>query len=134
MSGLEADSANPFIRYRWLLESYRNAIGRGWSDADFVSLVTRLDKAVSEVAGKGFEMTPLSREPALAAATSLPTDLLWVKDETQNVGGSHKARHLFGVLLHMAVEDQTEGDLAIASCGNAAVAAAVVAQAAGRPL
>ncbi|MGZ5385464.1 MAG: pyridoxal-phosphate dependent enzyme, partial [Acidimicrobiia bacterium] len=134
MSGPEADSPNPFIRYRWLLDSYRNAIGRGWSDADFVSLVTRLDKAVMEVSGKGFEMTPLSRQPALAAATSLPTDLLWVKDETQNVGGSHKARHLFGVLLHLAVEDQSDGDLAIASCGNAAVAAAVIARAAGRPL
>ncbi len=134
MSGFEADSPNPFIRYRWLLDSYRNAIGRGWSDADFVSLVTRLDKAVTEVSGTGFETTPLSRQRSLAAATSLPTDLLWVKDETHNVGGSHKARHLFGVLLHLAVEDQTEGDLAIASCGNAAVAAAVVARAAGRPL
>jgi threonine synthase len=134
MSGPEADSSNPFIRYRWLLDSYRNAIGRGWSDTDFVSLVTRLDKAVTEVSGKGFEITPLSRQPALAAATSLPTDLLWVKDETQNVGGSHKARHLFGVLLHLAVEDQSDGDLAIASCGNAAVAAAVIARAAGRPL
>ena len=49
-------------------------------------------------------MTPLSRQPGLAAAASLPTDLLWVKDETSNVGGSHKARHLFGVLLHMAVD------------------------------
>ncbi|HUP15553.1 MAG TPA: PLP-dependent lyase/thiolase [Acidimicrobiia bacterium] len=134
MSAPKADSSNPFIRYRWLLDSYRNAIGRGWSDADFVSLVTRLDEAVMEVSGKGFEMTPLSRQPALAAATSVPTDLLWVKDETQNVGGSHKARHLFGVLLHLAVEDQGDGDLAIASCGNAAVAAAVIARAAGRPL
>lgn len=134
MPGSEADSPNPFIRYRWLLDSYRIAIGRGWSDADFVSLVTRLDKAVMEVSGTAFEMTPLSRQPALAAATSVPTDLLWVKDETHNVGGSHKARHLFGVLLHLAVEDQPDGDLAIASCGNAAVAAAVVARAAGRPL
>ena len=134
MSGLETDSPNPFIRYRWLLDSYRTAVGRGWSDADFVGLVTRLDKAVTEVSGTGFEMTPLTRQPALAAATSLPTDLLWVKDETNNVGGSHKARHLFGVLLHMAVEDQTEGELAIASCGNAAVAAAVIARAAERPL
>jgi threonine synthase len=134
MSGPETDSPNPFIRYRWLLDSYRNAIGRGWSDADFVALVTRLDEAVAEVAGTGFATTPLSRQPALAAATSLPTDFLWVKDETGNVGGSHKARHLFGVLLHLSVEEQTEGDLAIASCGNAAVAAAVIARAAERPL
>jgi threonine synthase len=134
MSGTDSDSPNPFIRYRWLLDSYRKAIGRGWSDADFVSLVTRLDKAVMEACGQGFEMTPLSRQPALAAAASMPTDLLWVKDETSNVGGSHKARHLFGVLLHLAVEDQTEGELAIASCGNAAVAAAVMARAADRRL
>jgi threonine synthase len=132
--GIEGDSPNPFIRYRWLLDSYRKAIGQGWSDADFVALVDRLDKAVAAVWGKGFELTPLSRQPDLAAAAALPTDLLWVKDETSNVGGSHKARHLFGVLLHMEVDEETDGDLAIASCGNAAVAAAVVARAAERPL
>jgi threonine synthase len=134
MPGPETDSPNPFIRYRWLLDSYRKAIGRGWSDADFVSLVSRLDQAVGEVGGTGFEMTPLTREPALAGAASLPTDLMWVKDETSNVGGSHKGRHLFGVLLHMAVDNEIEGELAIASCGNAAVAAAVMARAAGRQL
>ena len=130
----EGDSPNPFIRYRWLLDSYRKAIGRGWSDADFVSLVTRLDKAVAEVDGTGFAMTPFSRQPGLAAAASLPTDLLWVKDETSNVGASHKARHLFGVLLHLVVDDEADGELAIASCGNAAIAAAVIARAAERPL
>jgi threonine synthase len=57
-----------------------------------------------------------------------------VKDDTGNVGGSHKARHLFGTMLHLAI-DQDEGrELAIASCGNAALAAAVVAKAAGRSL
>jgi threonine synthase len=96
--------------------------------------VSRLDKAVASVDGKGFEMTPLSRQPALAAAASVPTDSLWVKDETGNVGGSHKARHLFGVLLHLAVENENEGELAIASCGNAALAAAVIARAAERSL
>ena len=33
MSRAEADSPNPFIRYRWLLDSYRSAIGRGLSAA-----------------------------------------------------------------------------------------------------
>ena len=64
---------------------------------------------------------------------------LWIKDETGNVSGSHKARHLFGVALahRLAREDHHEGDdgpYAIASCGNAALAAAVVARAVGRPL
>lgn len=59
---------------------------------------------------------------------------LWVKDDTNNVGGSHKARHLFGTMLHLAIEDEPGRDLAIASCGNAALAAAVVAKAAKRRL
>jgi threonine dehydratase len=69
---------------------------------------------------------------------------VWVKDETANVAGSHKARHLFTVLLHLLVVEQvgrapwaTEADrppLAIASCGNAAIAAATLAAAVSWPL
>ena len=63
-----------------------------------------------------------------------------MKDETGNVSGSHKARHLFGVLLYLEVAerlglaDPRAAELAIASCGNAALAAAVVAAAGGRAL
>jgi threonine synthase len=66
-----------------------------------------------------------------------------VKDETGSVAGSHKARHLMGVMLHLRVLEAArlpagEGlrarRLAIASCGNAALAAAVVARAAEWPL
>jgi len=65
---------------------------------------------------------------------------VWVKDETGSVAGSHKARHLFGLLVHLEVVRQlgmTKGPplpLAIASCGNAALAAAVVAAAGRRRL
>jgi threonine synthase len=104
----------------------------GWSDADFVSLVERLDRAVAAVQGRGFEVTPLVRAERLGE--SMHRRALWVKDDTGNVGGSHKSRHLFGTLLQLAVEDQVEGELAISSCGNAAVAAAVVAKAVDRPL
>ncbi|MDP3984022.1 MAG: PLP-dependent lyase/thiolase [Acidimicrobiia bacterium] len=130
----ERGSPHPFIRYRWLLDSYRKAIGRGWSDGDFVSLVTRLDEAIAGVEGHGFSVTPLSRQDRLAASLGIGSAPLWVKDETGNVGGSHKARHLFGVLLHLAIDEEDESELAIASCGNAAVAAAVVARAVERPL
>ena len=64
-----------------------------------------------------------------------------MKDETGNVSGSHKARHLMGIMstsrsLERAglVTREHRRALAIASCGNAALAAAVVARAAGRPL
>ncbi|HEY7583142.1 MAG TPA: pyridoxal-phosphate dependent enzyme, partial [Acidimicrobiia bacterium] len=116
-----------------MLDSYRKAISAGWSDERFVELVEGLNRDVAEVAGHGFSITPLTRQPRLGAALGLEASL-WVKDDTDNVGGSHKARHLFGTMLHLAVEESPSGDLAIASCGNAALAAAVVAKAARRPI
>jgi threonine synthase len=64
---------------------------------------------------------------------------LWVKDETGNVTGSHKGRHLMGTLLYLEALkaiDPTRGRsaLAIYSCGNAALAAAAVASAGGYEL
>jgi threonine synthase len=63
---------------------------------------------------------------------------VWIKDETGNVSGSHEGRHLMGVLIHLAVMERCglldparRRELAIASCGNAALAAAVVARAGG---
>ncbi|MBT8241007.1 MAG: PLP-dependent lyase/thiolase, partial [Acidimicrobiia bacterium] len=135
MSRIDLDSANPFIRYRRFLDSFRRARAGGWTDADFVSLVERLDDSVRDVDGRGFVMTPLSPHPDAAHELSITTDRLFVKDDTHNVGGSHKARHLFGVMLHQALDvDDVDSELAIASCGNAALAAAVVARAEQRPL
>jgi threonine synthase len=137
------DEPNPFVRYRELQHSYHVARARGMSDAEFVELVERLDKEVAAVAGTGFVQTPFARADGLSTALGFePPGGVWVKDETANVSGSHKARHLFGVLLHLAVAEETgltdasapRPELAIASCGNAALAAAVVARAADRPL
>jgi threonine synthase len=125
---------SPFEHYRARLDSYRLARERGWSDHAFVTLVRDLDAAVARVDGHGFHCTPLHDPDALADALGRPRGSLWLKDDTGSVGGSHKARHLFGVLLHLAIEGRQEGDLAIASCGNAALAAAVVAKAAQRSL
>jgi len=126
------------VRYRTRLDSYRRWTDEGGSDAEFVALVEDLDAKVADVDGAGFVVTPISEQPALAEAVGLPSCRLWVKDETNNVSGSHKARHLFGLLLHLAVDDRLgqspTGELTIASCGNAAIGAAVVAKAAGRPL
>jgi threonine synthase len=124
---------NPFLRYRTRLDSYAAAAAAGWSDSDFVSLVERLDAAVAGVEGHGFQVTPCTEFPALAEAVGVAAPL-HVKDDTGNVGGSHKARHLFGVMLHLALASPQSGELAIASCGNAAVAAATVARAVERPL
>jgi threonine synthase len=95
------------------------------------------------VDGHGFSVTPFAPEDALGERLGMPAGSLWVKDETGNVSGSHKARHLFGLALALEVAERTgrtsrtethRRGLAIASCGNAALAAAVVARAARRHL
>ena len=136
---------NPFIRYRRHLDSYRRAISGGLSDEWFVETVGSLDDAVASVDGHGFSITPVVDGAAVVRAADLSSELtLTIKDETGNVSGSHKSRHLFGVALHLLIDEQLEtnvpaGDrerrpLAIASCGNAAMAAGVVAAALKREL
>lgn len=134
------DDPNPFIRYRQLSRSWHVAQAAGWSDDRYVGLVHRLDRAVAAVDGHGFRITPFGRADALSAALGFTADDgVWVKDETGGVGGSHKARHLMGVMLEVLVAESLDPGLdgrpfAIASCGNAALAAAVIAHAAGRRL
>lgn len=130
-------SANPFVRYRDRLDSHTAAIAGGLGDEWFVETVERLDAAVAAVDGHGFVVTPTVAMPTLAEATGLEVDL-HVKIEVDNVGGSHKARHLFGVALQMLVDEALGApvahQLAIASCGNAALGASVIARALDRPL
>jgi threonine synthase len=134
--------ANPFLRYRRWLTPYRLARAAGLPDDAWAELVGELDSALLAVDGRGFRVTPMTRQPALAKALGLRRDL-WVKDETGNVSGSHKARHLMGVMLYLRVLESAglpaarglrTRRLAIASCGNAALAAAAIARAAEWPL
>ena len=134
-SGADIDvgETNPFLRYRSLLYSYRVALSRGMQDEDYVQLVTDLNKELTNVgAGTAFAETPLLWNAELNA---------FVKNETLNVAQSHKARHLFNVMIYLLVMSQ--GDdvanlrgrrLAVASCGNAGLAAATVAAAANWPI
>jgi threonine synthase len=132
---------DPFVRFRHGLWSHRFALAHGMADAEWVALVRALDDAVAAVDGHGFRVTPFREHPALSKRLGLT---VLVKDETGNVSGSHKARHLMGIMVHLlAVERLGLGAaaaglarprLAIASCGNAALGAAVVARAARWPL
>ena len=132
-SSLE-DSKNPFIRYRHRLLGYHRCLNAHHTDIDYLERIARLDGALRAIDGTGFEETPLTAENDLAAAVGLdPLQKLFVKDETHNVAGSHKARHLFGILLNLP-ESALRMPFAIASCGNAALAAAVVSKAAGAKL
>lgn len=135
-AGDPAWPARPFLRWRHRLHAWHLATEMGMSDADFIALVERLEQAVAAVEGRahGFVMTPLVDGRTLAATLGRSGALV-LKDETGNVAGSHKARHLFGVLLALEVLGvPRDRPLAIASCGNAALAASVLAKAAGRPI
>lgn len=161
-----------FRRYARRLEAHRLAERGAITEAELIEAIEAIDEAVAAVEGRGFEVTPFAPRPELARAVGLdPAVELWVKDETGNVSGTHKARHLFGVALahrlagatseasrhhddfrgigdshgseapHASVSSRApdgsrspEAPYAIASCGNAALAAAVLARAVGRAL
>eukprot|EP00945_MAST-04E_sp_MAST-4E-sp1_P003152 g3152.t1 len=124
----------PFLRYRALLYPYRIAIAKGMSDEVYVNIIQDLNNELVAVGGTGFTETPLLWNNELNS---------FVKNETLNVAQSHKARHLFNLmsyLLVMSYGEQGVGGglrnrrLAVASCGNAGLAAATVAAAAKWPI
>ena len=114
-------SANPFIRYRRRMAWWAFARANGMDDAATVELATHV--------AEGFAMTPLVRHEAIS--TSAGVDV-WAKDETGALAGSHKARHLASIMLHLRVAEHVgllteRPPLAISSCGNAALAASTLA-------
>ena len=149
-----------FRRYARRLEAHRLVERGAITEAELIEAIEAVDEAVAGVEGRGFEVTPFASQPELARAVGLdPSVELWVKDETDNVSGTHKARHLFAVALAHRLAGATpeashhpgdsrgpgalrdsddsrgsEAPYAIASCGNAALAAAVLARAVGRAL
>ena len=122
------DDPNPFVRYGPRLAWWAFARANGMTAAACEALTY-------EVAGD-FAITPFARSSVLSDELQLD---VWVKDETGNVAGSHKARHLVGILLHLRAAETLglldgRPPLAIASCGNAGLAAATLAAQADWPL
>ena len=127
--------SNPFLANDRRMAWAAAAAARGVDADERRRLVERLDEQLLAHGGPAFVPTPLGRSDELSEALGFSRDGgIWVKDETGNVGGSHKARHLHSILLHLLATQATDGVLAIASCGNAAIAAATLARAAQRRL
>jgi threonine dehydratase len=131
---------NPYVSYDSRLAWAAYAEANGIDAARRETIVVELDDAVRRVAGVGFVPTPFGRSDALSDALGfVDGGGVWVKDETGGVAGSQKARHLFTILLHLVVAERLghlvdRPPLAIASCGNAALAAATLASAADWPI
>ncbi len=122
------DHPNPFVRYGPRLVWWAFARSNGMTDAACEAMTLEI--------ASDFVVTPFERSEALSE--ELDVDL-WVKDETGNVAGSHKGRHLLSILLHLRAAEMLgylidRPSLAIASCGNAALAAATLAARCDWPL
>ena len=106
----------------------------GLDRSTVLDTIERLDTAVAAIDGQGFTPDTVWPQSALAEAIGLDGAELWVKDETGNVSGCTRDATFFGVALGLALTETQPERLAIASCGNAAFAASVVAAAVDQPL
>ena len=136
---------NPFLSYQQYLHVDEFGAAIGINRADRQRIIKEADSAVAKISGTGFTVTPFLRADELSDALGFaPSGGVWVKDETHNVAGSQKARHIFTELLHLLfaeyagqapwVRVQDRPTLAIASCGNAAIAASTLAASARWPI
>lgn len=120
---------NPYLIFKEFFSSYYLA---SYYDVNYEELVLAIDNGLKQMGGPGFVETPLLDFPG----NLIKNVTTYVKNETLNVAGSHKARHLMGNILYLEVLRKAgiikgKPNLAIYSCGNAALGAAAVAKAAG---
>lgn len=104
----------------------------------YLSLLDRLSDRLRQLEGKDFFVTALFDARRLSLALER-TARIWVKNDSRNITGSHKGRHLMGSLLYLEALRTLENRnvkkvLAVYSCGNAALAASAVARAGGYEL
>ncbi|MEY2580536.1 MAG: threonine synthase [Ilumatobacteraceae bacterium] len=139
------DDSNPFAAFRPYLAWDGFAAAHGMTEEARNALIHQVDADISSLAGTGFHVTPFERADELSDQLGFTADGgVWVKDETGQVAGSHKARHLMTIMLHILTAESMglapwsdtsdRPPLAIASCGNAAYAAATLAAAVKWPL
>jgi len=99
----------------------------------YLQLLDTIGNRLQNFEGKDFRVTPLVEAQDLATSMNR-SGRIWVKDETGNIAGSHKGRHLMGTLLYLEAlriykKLKQKKILSIYSCGNAALGAAAVARA-----
>ena len=133
------DGKISFSVFREFMASYQLANVHGKASW-WVDLVIALSNACERLTGRGFVRTPEIQADELAQAIDLPAGSLFIKNETLQLTGSHKSRHLAGIIMHLETLREIEGasaekkTLATIGYGSTAVAAAAVASAAGYKL
>jgi threonine synthase len=128
----------PLLRWRRRLSAHALAVDGGLGDSGFRALYDELADALGRIEGQPPTATRLI---TIRPTTFRMKSTIHGKVEADFVAGSHKARHLLPVLLWLRVAESiglldraARRPLAIASCGNAALAAATLAAAAAWPI
>jgi threonine synthase len=128
---------NSYSIFREALGSYAMAKKAG-RELEWENFLQSLERNAQKNHPDGFAPTPLVNVSKLAQKIGHRGGL-FVKNETRTILGSHKARHAISSILYletlrMLANRPQKHPLAIFSCGNAALGAAAIAQAAEYPL
>lgn len=130
---LKESRNNPFLKYRQFISSY-HLLGK----KRYSAVLNRLSINLEKIGEPDLHTTPLINEPKLEKKFKLNPDSLYIKVETGNVSGSHKSRHALGNLLYIEsvriLNKTPKKNLAIYSCGNAALGASAASSALGYKL
>jgi threonine synthase len=120
---------NPYLAFKEFYFSYYLA---EFYDINYNEIINKINRKLKDIGEPEFIFTEL-KEINFEYASQKIKGLL--KNETGNVAGSHKARHLMGNIIYLEVLQQAgiikeKPELAIYSCGNAAMGASAIAKAA----
>ena len=100
--GSKIDEAedHPFLRYGPRLLSWHMSVHHTKDARAYQETVRELDRRVREVDGVSFHQTPVE-ELDVGEHAPLRGQKVVAKIEAGHVSGSHKARHLFHVMVYM---------------------------------
>jgi threonine synthase len=123
------NNTNPYSVFREFFFVYYLA---EYLHVDYEAILADINSGLKKLGEPNFQETPI----LIIEDSKLSKSKLFIKNETVNVTGSHKARHLMGNILYLEVLVKAGilkniPKLAVYSCGNAALGAAAVAKAAG---
>jgi threonine synthase len=121
--------SNPYSIFREFFFVYFLA---EYLNINYEAILAKFNSGLKDIEEPGFFETPIQ----IVENSKLSKGKIFIKNETNNVTGSHKARHLMGNILYLEVLVRAgilknKPKLAVYSCGNAALAAAALAKSAG---
>ncbi len=129
---------NPFILFKELFLSYK-LLKSGNIIRIYRQVIDQINQGLEKLGEQPLFCTQLLSGKRLEEKLGLPKNTLFVKFDAANITGSHKVRHAMGNILYFEAlrvlkGERSKKDLAIYSCGNAALGASAIASTLGYKL